>query len=738
MNRIFRTTLFGACSAIGLGVTPLAAAQEASDQPADPRDAEIIVTAQKREQNLQDVPISITAVSGAQLEARGVSSSQDLTQMAPGLTIGTTGGNSATFAYIRGGGTNLIDISADPSVATFIDEVYVPGTSGMQFGLLDIERIEVLKGPQGTLFGRNAAAGAISIVTRRPSDQFAGSFDLEVGNYGAVKGRGSITGPLTDNGKLRFRLSQMYRHRDPVTENLAGKDPGRVDTFGTRGQVQYKGDTLDALLTVGYFNQDNGPADVFTFTDGFVGALIDNPAPLADHPNEFFRVWRNRPEGYEKQDVFDTNLRLEFETGLGTLTSITAYRDSKYDGTDDRDGTFADAIVSRFIEKHETFTQELRIAGDAGALQWIGGVYYYHDKGYNNQSYFIYPDMALYPPSNGQPVSDQHWLTTDSYAVFGQLSYDITDRLSLTAGARYSYDKKRSERDIDVDAISPFFLFPTGSYVASAKENWESFNPVVSLQYEIDPDVMIYGSVRSGYKSGGFQTLLPSTRALAERPYDPEKVLSYEIGVRSELFDRRLRLNLSAFYVETKDQQVSIFEAGALSVQNAARSTAKGLDIELRGRITDRLTLNWAATVQKARFGDYRYVSPIEGPIDNTGNRQLRSPDFSSSVGLDYRVPAARGELTLHGDYFFQTRIYFNDANYKVQPSTYQDDYGIFNARLDYETANGRWAFGLWGRNLAGKNYCANIIVWATPAPGTGTCTPGDPRTYGASVRYKF
>lgn len=730
-------------SLVALGATIGAAeAQTTSD--------DIVVTAQKREQSLQDVPISVAAHTGAAMEEAGVRSLQDLTNLTPGLNIGTTGGNSATFTYIRGGGTNLIDMSADPSVATFVDEVYIPGTTGMQFGLLDIERVEVLKGPQGTLFGRNAAAGAISIITRRPEAEFGGRLSLEGGNFGYINARGSVTGPLTADAAWQYRLAAMTRQRDPVTENLAGgEDPGRVDTYGLRGQLEYEGGAFNALLTVGYYNADNGPADVFTFTRGSTAGFFDagGQAAVATHPNDFHRVWISDPGGYELQDITDASLRLEWATGLGELTSITSYRESEFDGTDDRDGSFADAMRSGFTERHETWSQELRLANEIGRWNWIAGAYYYHDEGYSNQRYDVGPDMVLYVDTFGQYISDQHWLKVESFAVFGQATYSFTEQLSLTLGARYTRDEKSSERDLFVDPmlydfVISNFIFPVGSYTASGSDSWEAFNPVAVLQYEVSDDVMLYGSVRTGFKSGGYPTTNPPRPELAVTTYDPEDILSYEAGIRSDLFGGRLRINSSIFHVEMSDQQVSIFESGALVVRNAADGYTDGIDLQVRVRPTDRLTIDWNATGQRARFENFSYFSPIIAQtIDNSGNNQLRSPDFSTSLAVDYLVPMSIGELRLRGDYYMQTRTYFNDGNFDGNYGTFQPAYELFNARISFEPAGGNWEFALWGRNLGDERYCSNIIVWTldnTPNGGTGTCSPADPRTYGVSVDFRF
>lgn len=680
---------------------------------------EIVVTAQKRSENVQSVPISIIAVSGETLERNGVMTLDALQRMTPGVSMSTVGSGFVSYTYIRGGGTNVIDAGSDPSVAVFVDEVYQAGTTGLQSNLIDIDRIEVLKGPQGTLFGRNAAVGAINVVTKRPSDQFGGYIEGDVGNYGAHALRGAVTGPLSDDGTWRYRLAVGYRDRDAFTENPGGLDPGFVETYTARAQIERASESFNFLLSGEYFGFDNGMTNQYLATDIVAGFITPESAATLPPDQSMFRRYYNDNDGYERQDTGSVTARLEWETGIGTITSISAYRAMNFRRLQDQDGSAADGHALITHEKVDTFSQELRLSGQRDRWRWVTGLYYFDAS---TDRVDVQDAGADFPnPVARNTAGTYHQnIDTTSYAVFGQATLDLADRWSLTLGGRYSKDEKESNVQNDP-------LGPSGEFTARLSPSWDSFDPAAVLEFQATDRLMFYGSYRQGYKSGGFQTFA-STPALAGTPFDPEHVEAYELGMKSAWLDNRLQFNLAAFIVDIKDQQIQrIPTAGIAIIDNAGRTETRGVDVSLAAAPMERLRIDANATFQRARFEEY-----VTAGVSFADNHQLRSPDRSFSLGAEYEIPAgSAGDVILRGDYSYQSRVYFDAANSTAE-NTYQPGYGLLNARLILAMRN-NWEFAIWGQNLTNERYFRNIAVVA----GAGLAVPGDPRTYGITVSWR-
>lgn len=714
---------------VGAGATLLLAAPCAFAQDAHESGGveEIIVTAQKRAENLQQVPISITAVGAETLQRSGVATLDDIQHLAPGLNMSTIGSGWVSYTYIRGAGTNVLDSGADPSVAFFVDEVYLTGTAGLQFDLLDIQQVEVLKGPQGTLFGRNAAAGAVNIITRRPEETFNAYASLDAGDYSAINVRGGITGPLTADASWRYRLSAGHRERDAYTDNPAGVDPGYVDTYSVRGQLQYVSPGFMALFTGDYFTSDNGMSNFFLSTAVTAGVLT--PAAAASLPTDqsFYRRYYDT-NGFERQDTSTLTARLEWELPFATLTSISGYRDNQFERLQDQDGTLAFGYNLGTDEQDRSFSQELRLSNQGERWNWILGLYYYHGETERLDTLAAGPGFAVPSFQNTTGTYNQD-LTVNSYALFGQATYDITDRLNLTLGARYTFDEKES--DMTVNPVGP-----AGLYSVNLNPDWDSFDPALTLSFQANDDVMLYASARQGFKSGGFQTL-PGSAALAARIYDPELVRSYELGLRSRWLDGRLQINTSLFHTDIEDQQIlRVPSPGVSIIDNAGRTETDGIDVSVSAFVTSNFRLDWNATLQGARFSEYLTNCSGAPPVcttDLSGNAQLRSPNFSSSLIGEYTWPLGRaGEVRLRGEYAYMSEQFFDAANTRAA-GAYQPSYGLFNARLTYTPPGGNWDLSLYGKNLGDEEYFRNVAL----SGPTGVGAPGDPMTVGVALNWR-
>lgn len=716
-----RTAAFLGAGAAFLLAAPVVQAQEAAEVD------DVIVTAQKRSENLQTVPISIAAVSAQALERSGVTTLDDVQRLAPGMNLSAIGSGFVSYTYIRGAGTNVLDSGADPSVAFFLDEVYLAGTAGLQFDLLDVERVEVLKGPQGTLFGRNAAAGAVNIITRRPGGAFDAYAQLDAGDYGALNLRAGVTGPITSDGAWRYRLSAGHRERDGFTENPAGRDPGDISNYTLRGQLQYLGENFTALFTADHFTSDNGMTNHFLSTAITAGVL--SPAAAAALPTDRsqFRQYYD-VDGFEAQDTTTLTARLEWELPFASLTSISAYRDNRFDRLQDQDGTLAFGYNLGTEQHDKTFSQELRLSNDGERWRWILGLYYYHGETDRVDTATIGPDFAVPILQNSSGFYGQD-LTIDSYAVFGQATYNFTDAFSATFGARYTIDEKQSDQTVDP-------IGPVGLYTVNLRPDWDSFDPALTFSYQATPDVMLYASARQGFKSGGFQSL-PGNAVLASSVYDPERVRSYELGLRSRWFDQRLQLNVSLFHTDIQDQQILRVPDPSLTIiDNAGRTKTDGVDVSVSALLAANFRLDWNATLQDARFAEYMTNCAGTPPVcatDLSGNQQLRSPDFQSSLVGEWRIPlGGHGDVRLRGEYAYQSDQYFDAANTSTA-GAYQPGYGLVNARLTWEPPGGNWDISIYGKNLTDEEYFRNVAL----SGPTGLGAPGDPMTFGVSINWR-
>jgi iron complex outermembrane receptor protein len=698
---------------------------QAPQDPSAPPD-EIIVTATKRAESVQKVPIAITAVSGDALTKLGVLSTDKIQMVAPGLSIAAVGSGFVSYTYIRGGGTNQIDIGADPSVAYFVDEIYIGGSAGLQFDLFDIDHVEVLKGPQGTLFGRNAASGAISIVTKRPSATQQGYVSAEGGNYGTFVGRAGLTGPI--NGALNYRVALGYKRHNGYTENLGGgEDPGKLDTLSGRAQLEWHGDDVSFLVTADGLRGRSGQTNQFMSTDNKLGNLSPAAAARFPLPGERFYAHYYMP-GFENQDLAAISGRLEWNTPVGDLTSITAYRYNRFWRVQDQNPG-ANALVFDTDEKDRLFSQELRLASDStGPFKWLAGLYFYRANQTERFTVPSGPDFAILPLRN-VVRTDLMQLRTTSYAAFTQLNYNFTERLALIVGARFTRDEKSDKRTVSSTAIGSL-----QNYQVHPSKSWNAFTPAITVQYDFDRDAMLYASFKKGFKSGGFQPFLPANATIAASIYEPEKVDSFEIGAKTSWLDRRLTINLDGFYSRITNQQVAQGSVGAvLTTTNAGRTTAKGVDLSIVARPISPLRLGLDVTYQKARYDKYDTV--IAGlPASYAGKSQQRSPDLTLSFNGQYDLELSDGStITASGTYAYRSKQFFDPANVQA-PGLYQPGYDLADLRLTYTPSHEDWDIGAWVRNVGDTHYARNIVVNGL----LGITAPGDPRTFGGTLNVRF
>jgi len=740
---LFASTILAASPAFGQTAPP-AAPPVAADDNGQLED--IVVTAQRRSELAQAVPVSITAVSGLTLQAASIKGLDGLTKGIVGIQY-DAGSTQRPELYIRGIGTNRFDLGSDPSSGIFIDEVYQPRFANISSGLLDIERVEVLRGPQGTLFGRNTIGGAISVITADPANQREGLVSGSYGNNEYVNAAATVSGPLTE--RLRARVSVGYSNRDGfMRDTVSGRDDG-VRSFTVRAKTVYDlTDDLTFKLSGTYFESRQralllNPASLPLFLGGPL-----TPQTLDGDP---FSGAYTVPGGNQITNG-QVNARLDWRSDALTTTLIGSWIRFTQRPSQDLDGSRNDNIDYVGYDRTNTYSAELRFASTDGGIltfndrfRWVAGVFLFQDKGFERQDFttgrdsilsFLIANPTLTPPFNGPSVrkTDTTLLNTDltSVALYGQGTVSITDRLGLTLGGRYTRDR----RAFTFQGLTPTPGIPLipANYVVSSVKTSPKFTPRVSLDFKPVKDVLIYASYSQGFKSSAIQST-PTTAAIAARVTEPEKVDAYEIGIKSELFDRRLRLNIALFENKFRDLQVRrvvTFPGGfstALS-ENAATSTIRGLEVEASALVARKLRLNASYAYLDAKYGSY-VVDPVAG-IDFSGNTLPRAPRHRFNVDATYTTKVAgEAELQVRAAYNYTGGFFFQPNNLQIER---EKPYGLTDLSAQLTLPNGTTSVQAWSRNLFNVTY-RNYL---DPLDQERVEGYGERRTYGVTVTQRF
>jgi iron complex outermembrane receptor protein len=711
--------------------TPPEAAPEAGD-------GDIIVTAQRRSESLQRVPAAITALSGEQLERAGISNLADIASRTPSFVIGQQGPASPDLS-IRGIGSSDRDAGSERSVVAFVDEVYTGRASALPADLFDLERVEVLRGPQGTLYGKNAVGGAVNFITRKPTREFDARGEVSIGNYGLFEGKAAVGGPVGET--LSARIAGSARTRNGWYRNA--KFDKRTDDYSLgaiRGQLRWQpNDALDVLLS-GDFSHDKVDG-ISTYISPATPALLatgfdPGPDPFVGYGNIL---------GFTNRKIGGGSLRVDYDLGFATLTSLTAYRD--LDLAEDRDlvgnplrttptGVLGFESTQLMTEKSSSFSQEVRLtsAGD-GPLRYIFGLYYQAEDTHRIEERKRQLNAAISRPRFDQTAK------THSYAAFGQATWTPISWLNLTVGGRYTLDKK----DFGLIVTNPFgyaSLSPaTAIFSATGDDSWKAFTPKATVDVTFAKDVMGYATVSRGFKSGGYQGLAANAAA-ARTSFNPEFATNYEIGLKSRLFDRRLTLNLSGYYVDFTDLQFrqriltipGDQSSAIVVVANAGSARIKGFELESTLTATDWLNFNLGYSYIDTKITKFN-VTP--GVTDVTGRPLARAPRDTLTAAANLDVPVGDYRVGARFEYLYRSGFWFEPSR---DPSLYEPGYGLFNARISAGTGDGKWSLEGWMRNIGNKRYrtFAQAIGFATGTTSAATSRTGDPRTIGATLRWHY
>ncbi len=708
-------------SSIALG--NVAAAQETGAE----EEGEIIVTARRTEESLQEVPASVSAFSQEQLDRLGATEATGLQGAVPNLNVVQGRGSSnATNIYIRGIGQPDALQTFDPAVGFYVDGVYYSRIRGTQMELLDIQRVEVLRGPQGTLYGKNTIGGAYSVITRRPGQDPHGLFQITVGDYGQLEGRLSASGPLSPTFAVGGALFGAVRD-GYVTNPVTGEDYNDRNVWGGRFQAAWDVTPNLALdFSADYAEEDNAltmgqaTTSLIRFNGTTAFDIPGSTFPTAAEPPPFDFTAQATP-GLPNSSVLDHggySLRASWELNENwTIRSITGWRDLNYTDYIDIDATaveFGDVLVD--VDQDQV-SQELQAIYESDRFTLVSGLYYLNEDVASHQEAYA-DDLVsgfLGLTSFTRTIDDD--LQTTSTAAYANISYDLTERLSLGIGARYTQDEKEYDR-----TTSTFYsnaLFNT-TFGFSIEDSWEDTSGMASLDYQIADNVLIYGRVAQGFKAGGFNGRANNPGEQA--PYDPETVLSYEVGAKTDWLDGRLVANLTAFYNDYQDFQArvsgTVVDPGTglpspeLTVINAGQLEISGAEAEVVFSPIDALRLDAQIGYLDAAYGEFDDARFPGG--SRTFQEPAFSPDWTARFGGVYEFDlASAGTLQLAASARFRGRMALAIDNTFVNgavgttvevPGLFQDDYWLYDASLTYRP-NDILSVAVQGRNLSDEVY---------------------------------
>ncbi|MBL4802652.1 MAG: TonB-dependent receptor [Emcibacter sp.] len=699
---------------------------------------EVVVTATRAGNTMaQDTPISMSVLSWDKLSDSGVTNVKDLAQLVPNLNISAI--TVAPLIYIRGIGSNNVNNGSDPDVTVQVDGVYIARPFGQLSDFLDVERIEVLRGPQGTLYGRNAVGGVINVVSRKPSEELAAEVRLTVGTYGLRQFQGYMTGALSETVQASLTINDTKR--SGYVENIvSSRDKlNDADRSSAKLQVRYAPtDRWEAITRADWTTADE-------HFDNYTHLLTDAPyAPLAtmlqgrydkvalDTNNEnATRIWGISEEiNY----IIDEHY---------TVKSLTAFRQSKFTSVFDTDGTEAHVSVGVQADNAKQFSQELNLTAKFPKFKGVVGLFFFNEK----QKSVV---EAILPPSVARPAfASAHASAfpiakTNSIAAFAQGTYQLTDALGLTVGLRYTRDEKSlvtEVRRISLNPATPGAFLPGSPFTANTHEVFDEFTPKFGLEWQVTEDALFYASATRGFKSGGTNYGATNVNYLS---YEPETIWAYESGLKSDWFDSRLRANASIFYYDYQDLQVlQPLAPGVIAINNAASAKIKGAELEVSAMPTENFLVTASATYLDAKFDDFAASGVARGLLpyvatdpnysaatrtyNASGNRMNSAPRATFSASAQYNFDLFTGGMYVRGEYYWQDKVSYDPSNVEIM---FEPSYDLVNVILGYKSSDKRWGVLLQARNIFDTQH----LVGRSGAGGFAAGLAGPPRTFALQI----
>lgn len=742
-------------SGLAMLACPALAQESAPQAAAEPVGAgEIIVTARRREERLQDTPVAVTAVNAAMLENKAAVNIGDLTGSAPNLLItNQNSGAAAANLAIRGLTYADVEKSAEPTVGVVVDGVFIGTSTGQFFDFFDIEQIEVLRGPQGTLFGRNTIGGVINIRRSKPTGEFGGKVELSYGRFNSLATRAVVNAPLSSDGSVG--LKGFYFHNETDGWYRQAQTGGRRgfsnnENFGGALRIAPADSGFEGILTVEKQVQKYDPVvsnltrtgEVFC---GFIPAVECN----RNNTSDLYTVFGQGNVG--RYSAPSATLEMNYDAGDVTLTSITGWRKSKENQTQDFDGSSVDLYYVRRLQDYEQWSQEFRVAGKVSdSFDYVVGLYYFK----SDYSLAQYSRVFGFAPTVDPLIFDTNPQTvngsTRSIAAFGDFNWAFADRWRLSFGGRFTRDKKALDNSFG------------GKLIGAGSDSFKKFTPKVGVDFRPNSETMIYASWSQGFRSGGFSPRA-GTAASASQSYRPEVVDSFEVGTKLELFDRKLQFNVAAFYSKYKNLQQnntlncpSCATGNETITSNVGSAKIKGLEFDFTARPSSQLTITGSMGLLDSKFKGFIVggVSPASGavvPYDYSRNDLIYNPDMTASLAADYTIPTGFGEVIANVTYRYIGRY---DQQISLGPITGDlvngpiivngndprvrtDKQGLVDASLstNFTLGGAEAKLTLFGRNLANdKGPTHGFTVGGLWSFGTAR----EPRTYGATLGVKF
>lgn len=746
MTSFFSRALLSATGAAAL-LTSLSAQAQSENDSGNAGLETIYITAQRRVETLQDVPVAVSAFTGDQLNDAGVFSFSDIETLVPSLEIEQAFGGGQPQIRLRGVGFDDYAANNTPTVGIYVDEVAYPVPAMTQGVLFDLERAEVLRGPQGTLYGRNTTGGAVNFITAKPTDEFAAGLNTEFGNRERWQAQGFLSGPLSD--QIGMRVSGIVEQGGAWQRNrVTGEELGDKDRYAVRAMIDFENDRFYALLTGHYYRDQSDGVGLYLLEDynsnagGTVTADTDTRATgWGVSPLFAEQAGLNvNDKPFRDNEGFGANLRLEYDFGGFSAISLTSYEDLDRREFNDWDGTAISAAEVAFNSQPQVFAQELRLVSNDNndsPLRWTAGVYYAdEDVSDVYQSDFV--------DSFGLSVSTIYAQEVRTLALFGQADYEINDRLTLTLGLRYE-DEDRTLLDLTTDAVlaanSTIILPFADSPVRDA--NMSEVSGKAGLSYKVSDEMLAYASVSRGVKSGGF-TALNTLDEEQTQPFRNETLWAYEAGLKSDLLDETLRVNLAAFYYDYTDQQIQgVFFSGVVGaligrIENVPKSEIYGFELETVWAPAEGITLSNAIGWKTGEFKEYSSIDTTDPTqlIDRAGE-ELPFPNWSYTGSLTVTN-------TFAGDWsynFVSNWTYRDQKGFLLGPEVFDvASYWLINAQLNLGPQDGVWDVGLYARNLTNTDFdeTRNFFIQEASGDFVANGVRGMPRTYGLSFNIRY
>jgi iron complex outermembrane receptor protein len=707
-----------------------ARAADTADQTASPADtgaiAEIVVTAQRREERLQDVPITVNVVTSEQASAFGVSGTQSLSAAVPSLIIDRAANNAAP--YIRGIGASVSDPNSESSVAIYLDGVYLPTAFGNFFEFNNIDQVEVLKGPQGTLFGRNATGGVIQVTTRDPEQKFTGDFSTAYESFNRVIETGYLSGGLTDTLSANVALLWDRQYSGWGHDFTTDTSTFKNHDLGVRSKILFKPDDETSIrLAADYGDVYNGGLTAQN-VPGSVAPIVGTTYPGR------YNTYSNDPDasGYTGGGLA---LTVDHNFGDFRLNSVSAYRNVNGFWRFDNDASAVPLVEADSQMHSRMVSEEVHLLSRADAkLQWLAGLYYFNYKaGFDP---IAVTGIALDPdftnPNAGVDTTAN--TLTKSGAAFAQATYPVLEATNLTLGVRETHDKVDYTGDILLHGTD-IVLEPQGrDSTGETRPTWR-----ISLDHKFTEDILGYVSYNRGFKGGNFSV---SDGPVGIQPYQPEKLDAYETGLKTEFLEHRLQVNSAIYYYDFNNVQLQRFVGGNAIIFNGPKASIYGGEIEILARPTNQLTLNMNFGALHSAFGNFPDApSTIRLPngitIDNPepfnadGDSLPDAPKFTGNVGAEYRIPSSVGTFSL------ASNVYYNDGRYpEVDNRLEGNAYTLVNASVGWKASSGMYDLKVYGKNLANAYYYSQMIGQADV--GDLGAPAGPPRTFGIQAGVHF